>query len=48
MESIKGMKELFLGVFLAFNKLNIVNQNQISGPISISESLHTILANSLN
>ena len=45
MQSVEGMKELFLGVFLPFNELNVIHQDEIRSPITVSECLHAVLTN---
>ena len=42
------MEELLLGVFLPLNELDVVNQDQISRAITITEGLHAVLTNRLN
>ena len=45
MQSVEGMKKLFLGVFLPFDELNVINQDEIRSPITVSKSLHAVLTN---
>ena len=48
MQGIKGMEEFFLGIFFSFNELDIIDQNQVRGPIAVAKGLHAIFANRLN
>ena len=48
MQSVKRMEKLLLGVFLPLNELDVVNQDQISRAIAITEGLHAVLTNRLN
>ena len=42
------MKKLFLGVFFPFNKLDIVDENNIDSSILLSKPLHAVAAYSRN
>ena len=44
MERVEGVEELFLGVFLALDELDVIHQDQISSPISVTERLHSVSA----
>ncbi|CAI8356132.1 MAG: Uncharacterised protein [Cyanobium sp. ARS6] len=44
MQRVEGVEELFLGVFLTFDELNVVHKDEIGGPVAVTEGLHAVLA----
>ena len=48
MQGVEGVKELLLGVFLAFNELDVIHQQQICSAVAVPEGLHAVLADAVD
>ena len=47
-QGVEGVEKLFLGVFLALDELDVVDEDQIGDAVAVAEGLHAVLADGLD